>query len=47
MELNKADMTDKRKIVERHNIDAGLPNPRHLAVSMDGRYNARGFKSSY
>lgn len=45
--LNNADMKEKLSIVERRNADAGLPNPRHLAVSMDGRYNARGFKSSY
>lgn len=45
--LNEADMAEKRRIVQRHNLEAGVRNPKHIDVSMDGRYNARGFKSSY
>lgn len=45
--LNKADMADKRRMVMQHNLEAGVGNPKHIDVSMDGRYNARGFKSSY
>ena len=47
IELNKEDMSDKLRIVEQHNAVAGQENPKHISVSMDGRYNARGFKSSY
>ena len=45
--LNEANMAEKRRIVEQHNLEAGVRNPKHRDVSMDGRYNARGFKSSY
>ena len=45
--LNKADMSEKLRIVESPNHEAGITSPRHINVSMDGIYNARGFKSSY
>ena len=47
IELNKKGMSDKLRIVEQHNAVAGQKNPKHISVSMDGRYNAHGFKSSY
>ena len=47
IELNEADMADKRRELEQYNINAGKKNPKQIDVSMDGRYNARGFKSSY
>ena len=37
----------KLHIVERRNTEAGHENPKHIDVSVDGRYNARGFMSSY
>lgn len=45
--LNEVDMTGKLHLVEQHNIAMGVPKPKHIDVSVDGRYNARGFKSSY
>ena len=47
IELNKKDTSDKLHIVEQHNAVAGQKNPKHISVSMDGRYDAHGFKSSY
>ena len=49
IELNKKDMSDILRIVEQHNAMAGQKNSKHIhvSVSMDGRFNARGFKSSY
>ena len=40
-------MSDRLRIVEQHNAVAGQKNPKHISVSMDGRYNVRRFKSSY
>ena len=47
VDLNRNDMSENLNIVEQHNIEAGHRNPKHIDVSMDGRYNAQGFKSSY
>ena len=47
IDLNKSDVSEKLHIVERRNIEAGHENPKHIDISMDSRYNARGFKSSY
>ena len=47
VDLNRNDMSEKLNIVEQHNIEACHRNPKHIDVSMDGRYNLRGFKSSY
>ena len=47
IELNKKDMSDKLRIVEQHNAMAGQKNAKQISVSMDGRHNVRGFKSSY
>ena len=40
-------MSNKLRIAEQHYAVAGQKNPKHISVSMDGRYNAHGFKSSY
>ena len=47
IELNKKDMSNKLCIIEQHNAVAGQKNQKRISVSMDGRYNARRFKSSY
>ena len=47
IELNKKDMSDKLRIVKQHNAVAGHKNAKQINVSMDGRHNVRGLKSSY
>ena len=46
-ELNEKDMAVKRQAVIQHNRETGAQDPFHLDLSMDGRYNTRGFVSSY
>jgi hypothetical protein len=47
VQLNNADMTEKRKLVVQHNKSLHKPNPNHLDLSFDGRYNAARMVSSY
>ena len=47
IELNKKGHVRQLRIVEQQNAVAGQKNAKHISVSMDGRYNALGFKSSY
>ena len=44
IELNKKDMSDNCRTATTM---ASHKNPKHISVSRDGRYNARGCKSSY
>ena len=46
-ELNQKDMSEKRKLVEAHNIHLSKTgNPKEINFSLDGRYNSRGFGSA-
>lgn len=45
-ELNKKDMTEKRRLLEAHNKQTNATNPKEITFSLDGRYGGRGFSSS-
>jgi hypothetical protein len=47
IKLNNDDMAEKRQLVIEHNRQEGQPNPHHLDLSFDGRYNSNRFASSY